>query len=57
MNRAATWLQLAIVLALGLASWISGLDATSNGADSFILWAATAIAASWLVLSLARRAY
>lgn len=57
MNRTATWLQLAIVLALGLASWISGLDATSNGVDSFFLWAATGITASWLVVRLARRAY
>ena len=57
MNRPATWLQLAIVLMLALASWISGLDATGNGVESFILWAATAIAASWLVLRLARRAY
>ena len=57
MNRTATWLQLAIVLALGLAAWISGLDATSNGVDSFFLWAVTAIAASWLVVRLARRAY
>ena len=57
MNQTATWLQLAIVLALGLASWISGLDATGSGFESFILWAVTAVAASWLVLRLARRAY
>ena len=51
-----TWLQVAIVLALALASWISALDATGNGAENSFLWAATAIAAAWLALRLARRA-
>jgi len=57
MNRLATWLQLAIVLALALASWISAIDATGNSAQSSFLWAATGIAAAWLVFRLARRAY
>jgi len=57
MIRLATCLQVAIVLALALASWIGALDATGNGAENSLLWAATAIAAAWLVLRLARRAY
>ncbi|HXJ54710.1 MAG TPA: hypothetical protein VNH16_25260 [Burkholderiales bacterium] len=51
-----TWLQVAIVLALALASWISALDATGNGAENSFLWAVTASAAAWLALRLARRA-
>jgi fucose 4-O-acetylase-like acetyltransferase len=57
MNRITTWLLLAIVLALALASWISALDANGNRAESSFLWAATAIAAALLVLRLVRRAY
>jgi hypothetical protein len=55
MNRIATWVQLAIVLALALASWISALDATGNQAESSFLWAATAVAAALLVMRLVRR--
>jgi len=56
MNRLVTWLQVAIVLALALASWISALDATGNGAENSFLWAVTASAAAWLALRLARSA-
>ncbi|HEV8107085.1 MAG TPA: hypothetical protein VGP97_06140 [Burkholderiales bacterium] len=57
MNRLTTWLQLAIVVALAFASWISAIDTTGNSAQSSVLWAATGIAAAWLVFRLARRAY
>jgi hypothetical protein len=51
------WLQLPLVLALALLSWIVGLD-TSAGtpAELYFLWAATALAGAFVVMRLLPRA-
>src|SRR5436853_42501 len=43
------------VLGLALVSWISGIDATSTATQTYLLWAATAIAAAFLALRLLPR--
>jgi hypothetical protein len=50
------WLQLPLVFALALISWISGMDATGSPTETSLLWAATAIVAGHLVFRLLPRA-
>lgn len=50
------WLQFPVVVALALASWISGLDETGNPGEAYLLWAATAIAGGLLMMRLVVRA-
>jgi hypothetical protein len=50
------WLQLPLVFALALVSWISAMDATGNPTETSLLWAATAFAAGHLVFRLLPRA-
>ena len=46
------WLQIPIVLALAIASWISSLDTTGNPGDAMLLWMATAVAGVLLAFKL-----
>jgi hypothetical protein len=48
------WLSTPAVVVFGVSSWISALDPTGALGDSYLLWAATAIAGSLLVLRLLR---
>jgi hypothetical protein len=48
------WLSIPIVAALWFSSWISGLDATGDRAEAYVIWIATAIASALLLLRLAR---
>jgi hypothetical protein len=44
------WLQLPIVLALALGSWLSAMDATGDPATTWLLCSVTAGAALFLVV-------
>ena len=48
------WLTLPALLVLGASSWISSLDPTGAPGAATLLWAATAIAASLVVLRFLR---
>ena len=48
------WFSVPVVLVLGASSWISSLDPTGAPGAEYLLWAATAIAATLLVLRLLR---
>jgi drug/metabolite transporter superfamily protein YnfA len=50
------WLSTPAVVVFGVSSWISTLDPTGGHGDSYLLWGATVIAASLLVLRLLRSA-
>jgi hypothetical protein len=50
------WLQLPLVLALAILSWISGMDVTGNPIETSLLWAATAFVGGHLVVRLLPRA-
>jgi FtsH-binding integral membrane protein len=46
------WLQIPIVLALAIASWITSLDTTGDPGDTMLLWMATAVAGVLLAFRL-----
>ena len=48
------WLTLPALLLFGASSWISSLDPTGAPGADYLLWAATAIAASLVVLRFLR---
>lgn len=48
------WLSLPAVVFFGASSWISSLDPTGAPGVEYLLWAATAAAASLLLLRLLR---
>ena len=47
----AWWLLLPIMIALAISAWISGMDPIGDAATTWLLWAATVTAASFLVFS------
>jgi len=48
------WLSLPAVVFFGASGWISSLDPTGAPGDGMLLWVATAVAASLVVLRLMR---
>jgi hypothetical protein len=51
------WLSIAVVAALWVSSWISGLDLVSgNRTETYIMWGVTAIASALLLRRLVRSA-
>lgn len=48
------WLSLPAVVFFGASGWISTLDPTGAPGDGMLLWAGTAVAASFVVLRLLR---
>jgi hypothetical protein len=48
------WLSLPAMVLLGVSSWISALDPTGGGGDSYLLWVGTAIALAFVVLRMLR---
>jgi hypothetical protein len=48
------WLSLPAVVLFGVSGWISMLDPTGAPGDGMLFWAATAVAASLVVLRLLR---
>jgi hypothetical protein len=48
------WLSLPAVVFFGASGWISSLDPTGAPGDGMLLWIATAVAASLVVLRLMR---
>ena len=51
-NPLPLWLHIPLVLGLGLASWISGMDTTGAPGDTVILWTGTALLTGLLALRL-----
>ena len=45
------WLLLPTVVVLAFAAWISGMDPIGDSSTTWLLWAATVTATSFLVLS------
>jgi hypothetical protein len=50
------WISIPLVAGLWLSSWISGLDATGDRAELYVIWSVTAVASALLLLRLTRAA-
>ena len=45
------WLLLPIIVVLAISAWISGMDPIGDSSTTWLLWAATLTAASFLVFA------